>query len=164
MRPSNYSRPAAGPGSPNSHPQLRSRNSELATRNSPRTSPRPPPGIAASSKGVTLPTSLDAKDKAEKDRLSKLSREQFDKAYMTYMVKDHQADVKESQKESQSATDPDVKPFASTTLPTLQEHLKMAESIAPKERAEANSQKSSKNSQNRMKSKGTTSASNPPQL
>jgi len=43
----------------------------------------------ASEKGVTLPTSLDAKDRALKDRLSKMSGAQFDKAYMQAMVKDH---------------------------------------------------------------------------
>src|SRR5581483_255211 len=43
----------------------------------------------ASQKGVTLPTEVSAKDKAEKDRLSKLSGDQFDRAYMKYMVQDH---------------------------------------------------------------------------
>ncbi len=109
----------------------------------------------AGSKGITLPTSIDAKDKAEKDRLSKLSGEQFDKAYMDYMVKDHTKDVSEFKKESQSAHDPDVKNFASTTLPTLESHLQEAKSIAPKERAEAGAATKAKRGT-------TTSASNPP--
>jgi putative membrane protein len=113
----------------------------------------------ASSKGVTLPTSLNAEDQKEKDRLSKLSAEQFDHAYMSYMVKDHTQDVSEFRKESESAKDPDVKQFASQTLPTLESHLQEAKSIAPKERAEAKgtSQKSG------SKKGTTTSASNPPQ-
>jgi putative membrane protein len=81
----------------------------------------------AASKGVTLPTSLSAKDQATKDRLSKLNGEAFDRAYMNDMVKDHHADVAEFQKEANSGQDPDVKAFAGTTLPTLQEHLHMAE-------------------------------------
>ena len=40
----------------------------------------------ASQKGVTLPSQPDAKDKAEKARLEKMSGAQFDKAYMNYMV------------------------------------------------------------------------------
>jgi putative membrane protein len=62
---------------------------------------------------------------------------------MNDMVKDHTKDVSEFKKESTSAKDADVKSFASQTLPTLQDHLKEARSIAPKERKEA---KMSKNS------------------
>jgi putative membrane protein len=80
----------------------------------------------AASKNITLPTSLDAKHQAMKDRLSKLSGAEFDRAYMKDMVADHEKDVKEFQKESQSGSDPEIKNFASQTLPTLQEHLQMA--------------------------------------
>lgn len=82
----------------------------------------------ASKKGVTMPTSLDAKDQATKDRLSKLSGAAFDRAYMQDMVKDHRTDVAEFKKEANSGTDNDVKQFASKTLPTLEDHLKLAES------------------------------------
>jgi len=83
----------------------------------------------AAQKGVTLPTDLDAKDRSEMDRLSKLSGESFDKAYMDYMAKDHRKDVSEFEKQVSSAKDPDVKNFASKTLPTLKEHLQMAEKL-----------------------------------
>jgi putative membrane protein len=86
----------------------------------------------ASSKGVDVPSDLNAKDKATKERLSKLSGAQFDKAYMANMVRDHQQDVAEFRRESKMAKDPDVKSFASQTLPTLEDHLKEARSIAPK--------------------------------
>ena len=86
----------------------------------------------ASSKGVDLPSEPSPKDKATKDRLSKLSGEQFDKAYMTDMLQDHKKDVAAFQRESTSGRDPDVKSFAAQTLPTLQDHLKDAQSIAPK--------------------------------
>jgi putative membrane protein len=81
----------------------------------------------ASQKSVTLPTDLNAKDKALKDRLSKLSGAQFDHAYMQAMVKDHKEDIAEFQKEANRGKDSDVKNWASQTLPTLQDHLKMAE-------------------------------------
>src|SRR5437763_31745 len=54
----------------------------------------------ASRKGVTLPTSLNAKDQATMDRLSKLNGAAFDRAYMTDMVKDHRMDVSEFKKEA----------------------------------------------------------------
>jgi putative membrane protein len=80
----------------------------------------------ASSQNMTLPTDLDAKDQATYDRLSKLSGAQFDTAYMRDMVKDHETDVKEFQREANSGKDPQLKSFASTTLPILQSHLQMA--------------------------------------
>ena len=81
----------------------------------------------ASKQGVTIPTKLAHKDQALKNRLEKLSGEAFDKAYMEAMVKDHRADVNAFRQEADHGTDPDVKSFASKTLPTLQEHLKLAD-------------------------------------
>jgi len=81
----------------------------------------------AAQKNVTLPTSLDAKDQATKDKLSSLHGAAFDKAYMSDMVKDHRKDISEFQKEADNGKDPDVKAFAGKTLPILQEHLRLAE-------------------------------------
>jgi putative membrane protein len=86
----------------------------------------------ASSKGWTLPTALDAKHQAEMQKMSALSGEAFDKAYVKMMVKDHKKDVAEFQKESTRGADPDVKAFATATLPTLQEHLQMIQRISDK--------------------------------
>jgi putative membrane protein len=86
----------------------------------------------ASSKGINLPTTLDAKNQATKDRLSKLNGAAFDRAYMQDMVNDHREDVNEFRRESQRGTDPEVKAFAAKTLPTLEEHLKLAESTLAK--------------------------------
>jgi putative membrane protein len=81
----------------------------------------------ANSKNITLPTDLDAKDKALHDRLSKLSGSAFDRAYMEAMLRDHQKDVNEFKRESTSGKDSVVKAFAAKTLPTLEEHLKLAQ-------------------------------------
>lgn len=86
----------------------------------------------ASTVGVTLPPDVGAKNRALIDQLSKLSGAAFDKAYMQHMVKDHKKDVAEFQKEANSGKNADVKSFASSTLPTLQEHLRMAQDVAGK--------------------------------
>src|SRR5947209_15779825 len=91
----------------------------------------------ATSKGVDVPKELSAKDKATRERLAKLSGADFDKAYMKDMVQDHTKDVSEFRAESTKAKDSDVKSFASKTLPTLEEHLNQAKSIAPKVGANA---------------------------
>jgi putative membrane protein len=86
----------------------------------------------ASKNNLNLPSSMDAKDQAVYDRLSKLQGADFDRAYMQDMVKDHKTDVAEFQKEANSGKNADLKSFASDTLPTLQEHLKMAQDTAAK--------------------------------
>jgi putative membrane protein len=93
----------------------------------------------AARKGVTLPASPSAKNEALKNKLSKLSGDAFDKAYMADMIKDHKKDVAAFQRESSGGQDPDVKEFASQTLPTLQDHLKQAQSVASKTRQSASS-------------------------
>ena len=50
-----------------------------------------------------------------------------DKDYMDAMVKDHQADLAEFQKEAQGGTDPDVKAFAAKYAKVVAQHLKLAQ-------------------------------------
>ena len=50
-----------------------------------------------------------------------------DKNYMDDMVKDHQKDLAEFQKEAQNGTDPDVKAFAAKGAKMVSGHLKMAQ-------------------------------------
>jgi putative membrane protein len=85
----------------------------------------------ASQKGVSLPDKLDPQDEATKMRLSSLKGEAFDRAYMNDMVKDHKKDVAEFKHESTAGQDPQVKDWASKTVPTLASHLQEAEQIAP---------------------------------
>jgi putative membrane protein len=86
----------------------------------------------AEKEGMTLPTSLDPKDQALMSKLQNLSGPAFDKAYMKAMVSDHEKDVKEFQKEANDGKDPQLKDFASKTLPVLQSHLDMAKSTDAK--------------------------------
>ena len=55
-----------------------------------------------------------------------------DKNYMDDMVKDHQKDLAEFQKEAQSGTDPDVKAFAAKGAKMVSSHLKMAQETQAK--------------------------------
>jgi putative membrane protein len=86
----------------------------------------------ASQKGITVPSALPASKQKDVDQLSKLSGAAFDKKYVSMMVQDHKKDVAEFKKESTKAKDSDVKGFASNTLPTLQDHLKMIQDISAK--------------------------------
>src|SRR6266568_4773570 len=55
-----------------------------------------------------------------------------DKDYMDMMVKDHQGDLAEFQKEAQSGTDPDLKAFASKYSKVVQQHLDLAKQTQSK--------------------------------
>ena len=81
----------------------------------------------AASKGVELPADTDKDHKKKMDKLGKLSGPDFDRAYMKDMVSDHKKDVSAFRKEAKGAKDADVKGFASQTLPTLEDHLAMAQ-------------------------------------
>ena len=81
----------------------------------------------ASAKNVVLPSGLSKKDQKELDHLAKLDADKFDREYMKHMVSDHKKDVKAFEKEAKKGKDDDVRNFASSTLPTLEEHLRLAE-------------------------------------
>jgi putative membrane protein len=76
---------------------------------------------------------MDSESSNLKKQLDNLSRTQFDKAYMHAMVKDHTKDVQEFKQEASNGKDPDVKNLAKQTLPTFEDHLKMAQQIDQKE-------------------------------
>ena len=81
----------------------------------------------AQSKGVNIPTDLKRGDRKDVDKMAKMDPDKMDRSYMKDQVKDHKRDVKEFDKEAKNAKDADVKKFAADTLPTLQEHLQMAQ-------------------------------------
>ena len=83
----------------------------------------------ASSKGVTLPTQLDEKHQRDVSKIARQKGADFDRAYSKAMLKDHQDAVKDFEKQSTGGADADLKAFASKALPTLQEHLQMAQAL-----------------------------------
>jgi putative membrane protein len=78
---------------------------------------------------LDVPTSLDSKHQSRLDKISKLSGPAFDKAYIKDQLKDHEKDVSDFQAEAQNGHDPNIKQFATATLPTLQEHLSSAKDL-----------------------------------
>jgi putative membrane protein len=81
----------------------------------------------AQNEKMNLPTAIDQKDEGAKTQLEKLSGQAFDRAYMRAMVRDHRLDVAEFKAESMNAKSAELKQYASTTLSTLEDHLKLAQ-------------------------------------
>jgi putative membrane protein len=88
---------------------------------------------ALTQQGVTVPTQIDPEAQQDYNKLSKLSGQQFDREYVKGMVEDHRKDVTLFEDEAKNGKDPALKQFAQQTLPTLREHLQMAEKLAKQE-------------------------------
>jgi putative membrane protein len=89
----------------------------------------------AQANGVTPPTEPSAADKKKHDDLEKLSGAEFDREFAKAMVKGHEEAI--AKFEAASKGNDDVAKFAQETLPTLQKHLKTAQSIASSKSTES---------------------------
>lgn len=97
----------------------------------------------ASNKGFNLPAELSSSDRREYDKLQGKSGADFDREYMKEMVSDHKKDVKDFQSEAKSAKDGDLKNFATSTLPTLEQHLDLAQQTETAVKSGGSAQKTS---------------------
>lgn len=84
--------------------------------------------VAAKS-GVKLPTATSNDEKQVAERLAKLDGAAFDKLYSEQAVKDHEGAVALFKNEASAGSDAGLKSFAQQTLPTLEEHLRMAKEL-----------------------------------
>src|SRR4051812_29564749 len=83
----------------------------------------------AGMKNITLPPAPGEDHMDHIKNLSKKSGKEFDRDYMKMMVDDHQEDIDKFDNCSKDAKDPDLKAFASKTLPILRTHLDSAKAI-----------------------------------
>jgi putative membrane protein len=86
--------------------------------------------VAAKGEGIAVAPDMTADDRATYEKLSALSGPSFDQAYAAAMVQDHEHDISDFEKEAARGKDPEIRKFASNTLPTLREHLSLAKDMA----------------------------------
>jgi putative membrane protein len=84
---------------------------------------------AAKGMSVNPPTGPNAKQKADYDKMSKMSGAAFDKMFATHMIADHQKDIAEYKKEAKRKDA--AGEYASGQIDTLQKHLDTAKSLKP---------------------------------
>jgi putative membrane protein len=80
----------------------------------------------ASQENIRVPRALRGQAQTTYTQLSSLNGAAFDQAYARDMIRDHEKDIAEFKQEANSGSDPNLKNFAAQTLPTLEEHLKLA--------------------------------------
>ncbi|HWI80299.1 MAG TPA: DUF4142 domain-containing protein [Ramlibacter sp.] len=83
----------------------------------------------ANSKHVELPAGPSRGERKDIEKLGKLSGKDFDKQFVAMGVKDHEKDIKKFEKASGKSKDPELKAWIDKTLPTLREHLAMAQKL-----------------------------------
>lgn len=87
----------------------------------------------AAKENLQLPQSLDPEHESLKTKLQSLKGEEFDRAYVKAMANGHDKAVALFESASQQAQMPDdLKQFAASTLPTLEQHKEMAHSLHEK--------------------------------
>jgi len=80
----------------------------------------------ASTSGQSFTPTLDSRHQQQITRLEALSGAEFDRSYMSLMIRAHQRDVNNFQTQSQSANSNQVRTLATNSLPVLQQHLSLA--------------------------------------
>jgi putative membrane protein len=81
---------------------------------------------------VTLPTRLNPTYQDMYRRLAAMACPDFDKVYMKNMVDEHKVDIARFRDEAAAGANPDMKAYAQKTLPVLQQHLQLAQSVQAK--------------------------------
>lgn len=86
----------------------------------------------ATSKGMTVSTTIDPAVQGKLDELEKLSGAELDRAYLeNFGANAHKDTITLFERQAQDAQDPDLKAFAEETLGVLRSHLELAQQLQP---------------------------------
>ncbi|GAB2799804.1 hypothetical protein GCM10027275_52270 [Rhabdobacter roseus] len=80
----------------------------------------------ANFKGITLPTTLSTAKQQKVDSLSAMQGMAFDSTFARMMVASHQETITLFRNEANNGEDADLKGWASSKIPTLEQHLEHA--------------------------------------
>ena len=86
----------------------------------------------ASSKNMALSANMPGEMQMHITEMSSKKGADFDKAYLTMMEEDHNKDIDMFKNASTMLSDPELKSFATKTLPVLQKHLDRVKAIQAK--------------------------------
>jgi putative membrane protein len=95
------------------HNRMRSEWTEVSSRN-----------------GLRLSTIMSPHHQEQMARLARLSGAEFDRAYMSTMVQNHQQTLNSLQTRGRSAQSPEVQQLVTRSIPAVQEHLRLAQENA----------------------------------
>lgn len=82
--------------------------------------------------GVKLPTEASATLRNQKTEMEKLSGAQLNQAYLRDELQGHKETISAFESEIEHGQNQEAKHYAEQTLPTLQDHIRIAEDMAGK--------------------------------
>jgi putative membrane protein len=80
--------------------------------------------------GTSLPASLSAADRTREDELKKLSGAKLNETYLRDELAGHKQVISAFESEIEHGQDEAAKNYAAETLPTIQDHIRIAEDVA----------------------------------
>ena len=80
--------------------------------------------------GIQLPSQSVGSHKDIKEQLSKLSGKEFDRTYITAMLREHAKEMKELEQHALVEKNPEVRQWAAGAVPVVKEHFTKAITIA----------------------------------
>jgi putative membrane protein len=83
----------------------------------------------AGKKQIQLPNDVTAKQRAELEKLSQFSGEEFDRRFAGFNVREHEHEIRHYEEQAQQSTDPEVKGFAERGVKLLSRELEMAKKL-----------------------------------
>jgi putative membrane protein len=86
----------------------------------------------AKNTGVTLPTEPSAMERSQKSDLQKLSGAKLDDAYLRDELQGHKQVISSFENEIEHGQDRATKDYAEQVLPTLEDHIRIAENVCGK--------------------------------
>ena len=87
----------------------------------------------AGGKNITVPDEMPkSPSTATLAKLEKVEGAAFDRAYVEDQIRDHEKTIALFEREAKTGKDAELKAFAEKTLPTLKEHLTMAQDLKTK--------------------------------
>jgi putative membrane protein len=94
--------------------------------------------LALATKIGLVPPDAPSKEAAkEKDKVDKMEGAEFDREFVSYMVKDHEHDIREYEEETMAKdADPEIVAYANMMLPKLRQHLDMAKNLEKQVKSE----------------------------
>jgi putative membrane protein len=82
--------------------------------------------------GIKLPTEASATERKQKSELERLSGAQLNDAYLRDELQGHKETISAFESEIERGQNQEAKNYAEQTLPTLQDHIRIAEDVAGK--------------------------------
>jgi putative membrane protein len=90
--------------------------------------------ILANKIGATIPKGIDVRRYRIVEELMHAKSGRFDRSFLREEVQDHEKALVEFRSEANHGQNVDVKAYASKMIPTLEQHLQIAQSLAKSER------------------------------